>query len=55
MPASGSRCCARSTSSIDFGDDDVEQLLGDGRKDECGDFTKGAGLSQTIDAIIISR
>ena len=31
----------------------VEQLLGEGRKDESGDFTKGAGLSpQQIDTLI---
>ncbi|MCB1503697.1 MAG: histidine--tRNA ligase [Hyphomicrobiaceae bacterium] len=28
-----------------FGPEDVRLLLGDGRKDESGDFTKGAGLS----------
>ena len=27
-----------------FGTEGVELLLGDGRKDESGDFTKGAGL-----------
>jgi len=36
-----------------FGIDGVRQLLGDGRKDESGDFTKGAGLSRAaVDAII---
>ncbi|MEM7057362.1 MAG: histidine--tRNA ligase [Pseudomonadota bacterium] len=29
-----------------LGDDGVRALLGEGRKDESGDFTKGAGLSQ---------
>ncbi len=29
----------------EFGVDGVELLLGAGRKDESGDFTKGAGLS----------
>ena len=29
-----------------FGIEGVEQLLGEGRKDESGDFTKGAGLSK---------
>ncbi|GIL01381.1 MAG: histidine--tRNA ligase [Alphaproteobacteria bacterium] len=29
-----------------FGIDGVRQLLGEGRKDESGDFTKGAGLSE---------
>ena len=29
-----------------LGRDGVEHLLGDGRKDESGDFTKGAGLSE---------
>jgi histidyl-tRNA synthetase len=31
----------------------VQQLLGDGRKDESGDFTKGAGLSRA-DAVLIT-
>lgn len=36
-----------------FGADGVRLLLGDGRKDESGDFTKGAGLSDSdIDQII---
>ncbi|WP_439629732.1 histidine--tRNA ligase [Shinella sp.] len=36
-----------------FGREGVTLLLGDGRKDESGDFTKGAGLGQAaIDAII---
>ncbi|WP_342359189.1 histidine--tRNA ligase [Terrarubrum flagellatum] len=36
-----------------LGSDGVMQLLGDGRKDESGDFTKGAGLSQVEAANII--
>ena len=36
-----------------LGPDGVRQLLGDGRKDESGDFTRGAGLSlQAIDTIL---
>jgi histidyl-tRNA synthetase len=36
-----------------LGSDAVGQLLGSGRKDESGDFTKGAGLNQSgIDSII---
>jgi histidyl-tRNA synthetase len=36
-----------------FGPDGVRQLLGDGRKDDSGDFTRGAGLSaQGIDRVI---
>lgn len=36
-----------------LGPDGVRQLLGEGRKDESGDFTKGAGLSlQAIDTIM---
>ena len=36
-----------------LGPDGVRQLLGDGRKDDSGDFTKGAGLSlQAIDTIM---
>ncbi|MGJ0392813.1 MAG: histidine--tRNA ligase [Methylocystis sp.] len=36
-----------------LGPDGVRQLLGDGRKDESGDFTKGAGLPQpAIDTIL---
>ncbi|HEY8594229.1 MAG TPA: histidine--tRNA ligase [Devosiaceae bacterium] len=36
-----------------FGIDGVRLLLGDGRKDESGDFTKGAGLSpEAADAIL---
>lgn len=31
----------------------VQQLLGDGRKDESGDFTKGAGLSAADIALVI--
>jgi len=37
-----------------FGVEGVEQLLGDGRKDESGDFTKGAGLSETQVEEIVS-
>ena len=40
--ASGSRCCGRSTSST-VRRRRVRLLLGDGRKDESGDFTKGRG------------
>src|SRR5579872_423618 len=32
----------------------VQQLLGDGRKDESGDFTKGAGLEADDIALVIS-
>ena len=42
--ASGSPCCARSTSSIGLASKASSSLLGAGRKDESGDFTKGAGL-----------
>jgi histidyl-tRNA synthetase len=36
-----------------LGDDGVRALLGEGRKDESGDFTKGAGLQDTtIDALL---
>ena len=42
MRTSGSPSCARSTSSIALGIEGVQQLLGKGRKDESGDFTKGA-------------
>jgi histidyl-tRNA synthetase len=36
-----------------LGPDGVRQLLGEGRKDESGDFTKGAGLSlEAIDTIM---
>ena len=34
-----------------FGPEGVELLLGDGRKDESGDFTKGAGLNLTSSAL----
>ena len=37
-------CCALSTSMIGLGRDGVALLLGKGRKDESGDFTKGAEL-----------
>jgi histidyl-tRNA synthetase len=36
-----------------LGVDGVKQLLGDGRKDESGDFTKGAGLKDTDIALVI--
>ncbi|MEM6620973.1 MAG: histidine--tRNA ligase [Pseudomonadota bacterium] len=36
-----------------LGEDGVRALLGDGRKDESGDFTKGAGLSDDQAAIIM--
>src|SRR3569832_1578819 len=36
-----------------FGTDGVELLLGDGRKDESGDFTKGAGLSANQRGVIM--
>src|SRR6201994_653352 len=32
----------------------VKQLLGEGRKDESGDFTKGAGLTETDIALVVS-
>src|ERR1700761_2583364 len=32
----------------------VKQLLGEGRKDESGDFTKGAGLSEADIALVVS-
>src|SRR2546421_1465257 len=32
----------------------VQQLLGEGRKDESGDFTKGAGLDQAAIAIVLT-
>lgn len=37
-----------------FGSEGVKLLLGEGRKDESGDFTKGAGLSETqINRVLI--
>src|ERR1700748_2926962 len=36
-----------------LGIDGVKQLLGEGRKDESGDFTKGAGLNATDIALVI--
>lgn len=36
-----------------FGFEGVEQLLGEGRKDESGDFTKGAGLSPSQSTVIL--
>ncbi len=44
MPATSSPCCAPSTSSTSSAPTACELLLGEGRKDESGDFTKGAGL-----------
>ena len=38
---------AQSTSSTGLGSTGVRALLGAGRKDESGDFTKGAGLSNS--------
>jgi histidyl-tRNA synthetase len=38
-----------------LGTDGVRQLLGEGRKDESGDFTKGAGLSNEHAMRIINR
>jgi histidyl-tRNA synthetase len=38
----------RAIDKIDrLGEEGVRALLGEGRKDESGDFTKGAGLSAT--------
>jgi histidyl-tRNA synthetase len=37
-----------------LGPEGVRQLLGDGRKDESGDFTKGAGLSPQANTAIVS-
>ena len=42
-----SLCCAPSTSSTSSGSRASRLLLGAGRKDESGDFTKGAGLTAT--------
>jgi histidyl-tRNA synthetase len=36
-----------------FGTDGVELLLGEGRKDESGDFTKGAGLSANQRGVVL--
>ena len=52
--ASGSPCCARSTSWIDLESRALSNCLGAGRKDESGDFTKGAGLS-TIKSARVDR
>jgi histidyl-tRNA synthetase len=38
-----------------FGIEGVRQLLGAGRKDESGDFTKGAGLSETASLAVWAR
>src|SRR5688572_12578230 len=37
-----------------FGTDGVELLLGEGRKDESGDFTKGAGLSANQRGVVLN-
>jgi histidyl-tRNA synthetase len=37
-----------------LGIDGVKQLLGEGRKDESGDFTKGAGLNAADIALVVS-
>jgi len=37
-----------------FGTDGVALLLGEGRKDESGDFTKGAGLSDAQRAVVLN-
>ena len=37
-----------------FGTDGVALLLGEGRKDESGDFTKGAGLSDVQRAVVLN-
>ncbi len=53
MRASGSRCCGRLISWIGLGEKVFALLLGSGRKDESGDFTKGAGLDdEQIEAIM---
>ncbi len=36
-----------------FGPEGVRLLLGEGRKDESGDFTKGAGLSETQSGVVL--
>ena len=46
LRGSDSPSCARSTSSTDWGRRRA-RLLGKGRKDESGDFTKGAGLDES--------
>ncbi len=47
------RYCARSTNSIVSARDGVASLLGKGRKDESGDFTPGAELSDAGDQLAI--
>ncbi|MDR6871468.1 histidyl-tRNA synthetase [Bosea sp. BE125] len=37
-----------------FGPEGVKLLLGDGRKDESGDFTKGAGLSEPQSNVVLA-
>ena len=44
-------CCAPSTSSTGSAPDGVRALLGAGRSDESGDFTKGAGLGEAQAAV----
>ena len=43
--------CARSINSIDWAQAELAHLLGEGRKDESGDFTKGAGLDRQADRL----
>ena len=45
-PADALRCCERSISLIGLASRECDQLLGEGRRDESGDFTKGAGLNE---------
>ena len=47
LPLSGSPFCVQSTSSTDWELRAVQQLLGKGRRDESGDFTKGARSDAT--------
>ena len=53
---SGSQCCAPSTSSIGWGQTASSCCWAEGRKDESGDFTKGAGLKPRapIDARLLA-
>ena len=48
-PGVGSRSCGRSTSSTGLGPTGCARCLASGRKDESGDFTKGAGLDAGAD------
>ena len=44
----------RSVDKLDkFGPEGVKLLLGEGRKDESGDFTAGAGLSEEQIALVL--